>query len=99
MSRKLSAGKWSIDFLALDKDRNELVVIELKRGKTSDATVGQMLRYINWVKEKVASQNQNVRGIIVAHDIDEALRFAAKGLVNVSVKTYSVTFSLQEEEL
>lgn len=92
--RQFPAGTWSIDFLALDQETNNLVVIELKRGQTSDSTVGQVLRYINWVKENIAGVGQDVRGIIVASDVDEALRYAAKGLLNVEVKTYSVTFAL-----
>jgi hypothetical protein len=97
--RQFPAGTWSIDFLAVDRRKNELVVIELKRGQTSDATVGQVLRYMNWVKENVAAENQNVRGIIVASDIDDALRYAARGLANVSVKTYHVEFTLQSSDL
>jgi len=97
--RQFPAGTWSIDFLAIDRTNNELVVIELKRGQTSDATVGQVLRYMNWVKENVAAENQKVRGIIVASDIDEALRYAARGLANVSVKTYRVEFTLQSSDL
>ncbi|MGH8679537.1 MAG: endonuclease NucS domain-containing protein, partial [Burkholderiales bacterium] len=97
--RQYPAGTWSIDFLAVDDTSNDLVVIELKRGQTSDATVGQVLRYMNWVRENVASAGQNVRGIIVAAEIDEALRYAAKGLPNVSVQTYTVTFALQPVQL
>ena len=97
--RQFPAGTWSIDFLAVDRKKNELVVIELKRGQTSDATVGQVLRYVNWVKENVAADNQNVRGIIVASEIDDALRYAARGLANVSVKTYHVEFTLQPSDL
>ena len=74
-------------------------MIELKRGQTSDATVGQVLRYINWVRENVATSGQNVRGIIVASEVDEALRYAARDLPNVSVKTYSVTFALDAVQL
>ena len=66
--RQFPAGTWSIDFLAIDKSTNDLVIIELKKGKTSDATVGQLLRYINWVKENVANDAQNVRGIIIAKE-------------------------------
>lgn len=97
--QQFPAGTWSIDFLAVDREKNEFVVIELKRGKTSDAAVGQVLRYMNWVRENLAEQNQNVQGIIIASEIDESLRYAARGLANVSVKTYNVTFSLQPEEL
>ena len=92
--RQFPAGTWSIDFLAVDKDSNDLVVIELKRGKTSDSTVGQLLRYISWVKENVAEPGQNVRGIIIAKDVDEALDYAVKNLGYVEVKKYQVDFKL-----
>ncbi|MEA1981853.1 MAG: endonuclease NucS [candidate division Zixibacteria bacterium] len=92
--RQFPAGIWSIDFLAIEKKTNDLIVIELKRGKTSDATVGQTLRYINWVKENVAEDGQKVKGIIIAKDVDEALRYAIKGLSEISIFTYKVNFSL-----
>jgi len=92
--RQFPAGTWSIDFLALDKDKNDIVVIELKRGKTSDSTVGQLLRYINWVKENIAEKGQDVRGIIIARDVDDALNYAVKNLDYVEVKTYKVDFQL-----
>jgi hypothetical protein len=92
--RQFPAGTWSIDFLAIDQETNDLVVIELKRGQTSDATIGQLLRYMSWVKENVAAPRQGVRGIIIASSIDDALRYAAKGLLNVNIKTYTVTFAL-----
>ena len=92
--RQFPAGTWSIDFLALDKDSNDLVVIELKRGKTSDSTVGQTLRYINWVRENIAEKGQKVRGIIIAKGVDEALNYAVKSLDYIEVKTYKVDFKL-----
>jgi len=92
--RQFPAGTWSIDFLAKDKDKNDLIVIELKRGKTSDSTVGQLLRYVNWVKENVAEKDQNVRGIIIARNVDNALNYSVKGLDFVEVKTYKIDFKL-----
>lgn len=92
--RQFPAGKWSIDFLCLDKDNGDFVVIELKRGKTSDATVGQVLRYMGWVDENLAKPGQKVRGIIISQEVDDALRYAVKGLSNVSVLTYKVDFKL-----
>lgn len=97
--RQYPAGTWSIDFLSVDRNTKEFVVIELKRGQTSDATVGQVLRYISWVRENLAAPNQNVRGIIVASEVDQALRYAAREIGNVSVQTYEVTFTLQTAEL
>ena len=92
--RQFPAGIWSIDFLAADKQKNELVVIELKRGMTSDSTVGQVLRYVSWVKANVAEPNQPVSGVIIAHDVDEALNYAVKDLQHIEVKTYQVDFKL-----
>lgn len=97
--RQYPAGTWSIDFLAVDDDTGDFVVIELKRGQTSDATIGQVLRYISWVRENVATAGQNVRGVIVASEVDEALRYAARDLTNISVQTYEVTFTLQAIQL
>ena len=92
--RQFPAGTWSIDFLAIDKNTSELVIIELKRGKTSDATVGQLLRYINWIKENVANDAQNVRGIIIAKEVDDALKYAVKNLDYIEIKRYKVDFQL-----
>lgn len=92
--RQYPAETWSIDFLCKDANGN-FVVIELKRGKTSDATVGQILRYIGWVKENLAEKDQAVRGIIIAHEIDSALKYSAGGLPHVRVMTYRVDFHLQ----
>ena len=94
--RQFPAGPWSIDFLCTDRDNGDFVVIELKRGKTSDATVGQALRYIGWVEENLAKPNQKVRAIIVAKEVDDALRLAVRNLLNVKVLTYRVDFKLTE---
>lgn len=92
--RQFPAGKWSIDFLAMDSQNNDLVVIELKRGQTSDSTVGQILRYMAWVEENIAQSGQNVRGIIIAKEMDEALKYATKKLSCVVLKIYEVNFKL-----
>jgi RecB family endonuclease NucS len=70
-------------------------VIKLKHRQTSDATVGQVLRYRNWVREHLAEGNQQVWGIIVAVEVDDALRYAIKGLPDIAVLTYQVEFHLQ----
>ena len=96
--RQFPAGPWSIDFLAIDEDNNDIVVIELKRGKTSDAAVGQILRYTSWVKENIANALQNVRGIIVAKEIDDALKYAVNDLSHIEIKKYNVDFRLHSFE-
>lgn len=92
--RQFPAGAWSIDFLCVDKANGDFVIIELKRGKSSDSAVGQVLRYIGWVGENLAKPEQKVRGIIISQEVDDALKYAVKGLLNVSVLTYKVDFKL-----
>ena len=55
-----------MDLLAVKKDKSELLVVELKRGKASDVVVGQVLRYMGFVKEDLAESHQAVRGAIIA---------------------------------
>jgi len=93
--RQYPAGQWSIDFLCKDAETDEFVVVELKRGKTSDAAVGQILRYVGWVQENMAKPGQNTQGIIIASAVDEALRLAVRNLPTISVMTYKVDFQLK----
>ena len=93
--RRFPAGAWTIDFLARDRGTNDLVIIQLKRGDTSDSAVGQLLRYASWIREKVAAESQNVRGIIITKKADAALEYAVKNLAFVEVKTYEVDFHLR----
>ena len=83
-----------IDLLVKDKKTGSHVVIELKRNQSSDDTVGQVLRYMGWVKEKMS--DQNVRGIIVAGKYDEKLDYARKMVSGLEVFIYEVQFSLKE---
>jgi hypothetical protein len=93
--RQYPAGQWSIDFLCTDADTGDLVVVELKRGRTSDTTVGQILRYIGWVQENIAEPGQHTRGIIIASGVDDALRLAVRNVPAVKVMTYKVDFHLR----
>ncbi len=93
--RQYPAGQWSIDFLCKDAETDDFVVVELKRGKTSDAAVGQILRYVGWVQENMAKPGQNTQGIIIASAVDEALRLAVRNLPTISVMTYKVDFQLK----
>jgi len=84
-----------IDILALDKNNN-FVVIELKKGRSNQQVVGQILAYIAWVKNNLANNNQNVRGIIVAADGNNQLHDAVSMVKElVSVKYYRVAFNFE----
>lgn len=88
------AGRRRIDILALDQE-NRLVVIELKVSRGHDRTIGQILNYIGWIKENLARDGQEVRGIIIAKDITEDLRLACSlPELPIVLREYSITFSL-----
>jgi hypothetical protein len=83
-----------LDVLAID-GRSNLVVIELKAGRADDRVCGQILRYMGWVRTHVAN-GQNVRGIIVANDFTESLKFAARAMSDVALKKYRVRFEFAD---
>jgi hypothetical protein len=83
-----------LDFLCTDTQTGALVVVELKRGRPSDKVVGQAARYIGYVRTHLAAPGQPVEGLIVAHDADEALRYAVAAFPGLQLMTYEVTFQL-----
>lgn len=83
-----------IDVLAISKDRKRLLVVELKRGRASDAVVGQILRYIGYVREQIAEADQVVEGAIIALEDDQRMRWALMALTNVAFYRYQVSFKL-----
>lgn len=87
-----------IDILARDKVNHDWVVIELKKGKTSDAVVGQLLRYMGWVKKNKATGGETVRGIIITSAPDDRIKYAMLVAQSVSFYTYKVSFDLVEEQ-
>lgn len=91
-------GLGPIDILARDKADHNWVVIELKKGKSSDTVVGQLLRYMGWVKKHKASGNEKVRGIIITSAPDDRIKYAMLASQGVSFYTYKVSFDLVEEK-
>ena len=84
----------SIDLLAISKDKQELLVVELKRGRASDAVVGQIQRYMGYVLEEIAEDHQRVRGVIIALDDDKRIRRALQIAHGIDFYRYEVKFSL-----
>ena len=86
-----------IDILALDES-DHFVVIELKLSRGADHALGQLLRYMGWIKSK-RSPDKPVKGVIVAGGIDDKLRYAASVIPEVTLFKYELNFSLQEAGL
>ena len=87
-----------IDLLAEHRKEPRWLVIELKRNQTSDQTVGQLLRYIGWVKRYKAKDGEQVHGMIICREADDALRYALSTVQNVELRLYQVEFHLGEPE-
>jgi restriction system protein len=83
-----------IDILAVSKDRKRVLVIELKRGRTSDIVVGQLLRYMGYAKEELAEPEQSVEGIIIGLEDDQRLRWALATVPAIRFYRYQINFRL-----
>ena len=86
-----------IDILAISKDRSELLVVELKKGRASDSVVGQVQRYMGYLIDEVAEPNQSVRGCIIALEDDLRIRRALRINPSIDFYRYEVTFSLRKQ--
>jgi restriction system protein len=84
----------NIDILAKEPSTNSYVVIELKKGLESDTVVGQILRYMGWVKENLCQKGENVKGLIICKDKDKKLDYALKPTHGIEVRLYKVDFHL-----
>jgi restriction system protein len=86
-----------IDILAISKDKKELLVVELKKGRVSDMVVGQIQRYMGYVKDELAEPNQTVRGVIIAFEDDVRIHRALSVAQNIEFYTYKIQFKLEKK--
>lgn len=84
-----------IDILARDA-KSVLVVIELKVGEAKDASVGQIARYMGLLNKKGKGP---VRGILIAADFPEGVKYAASMIPSLALKRYRVSLSFESEGL
>ena len=87
-----------IDILAHHRSEPRWLVVELKRNQTSDQTVGQVLRYIGWVRSRLAKPGEKVEGLIIAREIDAGFTYALSATTDVALNLYEVEFRLREPE-
>jgi restriction system protein len=83
-----------LDILAVSKDKKTLLVVELKKGRASDNVVGQIQRYMGYVKDELAEANQDVKGIIIALEDDLRIKRALSVTKNIEFYRYQVSFKL-----
>ncbi|MGB7760414.1 MAG: endonuclease NucS domain-containing protein [Bryobacteraceae bacterium] len=85
-----------IDILAIEPESNSFIVMELKKGRPSDQVIGQILRYMGWVKKNLCKEDQGVKGLVICHDPDPKLSYALEMTDSIDVRYYKVSFSLNE---
>ncbi|NKI93911.1 endonuclease NucS domain-containing protein [Rhizobacter sp. SG703] len=88
-----AGGGRRIDILAVDK-AGGFVVLELKVEKGYDRVVGQLLRYVNWVRKELAEPGQRVRGIIVCRTMSEDLRLACASIPDIELLEYQLSVTV-----
>jgi hypothetical protein len=85
-----------IDILATSKNKKTILVIELKRGRSNDKVLGQIQRYMGFVKAKMATKDQTVKGMIITSEDDAALQYALSITNNIEFYKYNISFSLDK---
>lgn len=84
-----------IDLLCVDKSGN-FVVVELKKSMPSDKVVGQISRYMGWVKKNLAD-GKEVRGIIVAPQSETEnikLNYAVSANPSIQLRYYKISLEI-----
>jgi endonuclease len=82
-----------IDILAVDSE-GSFFVFELKRANSSDRIIGQLARYMGWIKQTIG-RDHKVFGIVVAQSVSDNLRYAASAMPDVRLFEYGVEFHLR----
>lgn len=90
-----AGGGRRIDILAVDRT-GAFVVLELKVSKGYDRVVGQLLRYVNWVRHNLAEPGQSVRGMIVCRTISDDLQLACAGLQSIELFEYKLSVKVSK---
>lgn len=90
-----AGGGRRIDILAIDKN-GAFVVLELKVSKGYDRVVGQLLRYVNWVRQNLAEHGQRVRGMIICRTMSEDLRLACASIQDVELFEYQLSVAVKK---
>jgi hypothetical protein len=78
----------AIDLLGYREKSREWWVFELKRGRPSDAVVGQVSRYLSWIEDERKQHRERTLGAIIARRADRKLLYAARANPRLSVWEY-----------
>ena len=65
----------------------------------TDVVVGQTLSCMGYIKQNLATNNENVKGCIIATDADQRLRNALSSVSNIDFYEYKINFAMNRIEI
>ena len=92
IGRQVTIDVGRIDILAEDSNGSR-VVIEVKVGDAKDAAIGQIARYLGWYTK---IEEKPPRGILIAADFPDPVRYAAAAIANLTLVSYRVNFVFEQ---
>jgi RecB family endonuclease NucS len=93
VDRQVTNDVGRIDVLARDRS-GTTVILELKVGEATDASIGQIARYLGWY-----ARQGKVRGILIAADFPEKVKYAASAIPNLALRRFQVRFQFDSVTL
>lgn len=97
--KKYRTDTGEIDIFARSKDKTHYLVIELKKGRANDKVVGQIQRYMGYIKDEICKDNQRVKGLIIGLKDDLGLRRAISINPDIEFRRYQIRFDLIKDEV
>ncbi len=89
------------DLLLKHKSEQRICVVELKKSSSSDRAVGQLLRYVGWIRENLdqledVGTGSNVEGLLIVSGPSDRLQYALSAVPDLGLQQYKVNFELEE---
>ncbi|GHV88814.1 hypothetical protein AGMMS50267_11740 [Spirochaetia bacterium] len=90
-----SIGGKRIDLLLENESENKLLAIELKADVADYKVFGQISMYLSLLEEQFPGKE--ITGIVIAGEIDDTLKIAAKRDKSIKLKSYKMALTLSDE--
>jgi len=96
---EFSTGVGRPDILLTHKTDSRVCVVELKESNSSDRAVGQLLKYVGWVRDHLddldVSEDADVEGRLIVSGPTEKLEYALSAVQNFTLHQYNINVELR----
>jgi RecB family endonuclease NucS len=86
----------AIDLLGFEAKARRWWVLELKRGRSADAVVGQVSRYLGWIAEERRGHRESAVGAVIVKRADTKPRYAVKANERLSLWEYDERLAVRQ---